>query len=724
MYWASPSAIQGHQDRHDNQALTYYVGYHVDVPDIWPEIVDRWDNHLKHALTDQSSSRPPSTLKLAISAASYATFGRAQKSQAAFDAGSTQYSKALVKTNLALSDAREACQDEVLLAVMLLSFYENAVMGTKSNSLAQDIESIGARCFAHHEGAMAMLKLRRQRDHRTSRNNELDKLVRRQLMRTWLLRSMRPPSWFLDGSQFGEHGCALALDHCMMEATKLRYQAKGVFSDGTAPAIESQSGRKEGLQSIFAKAQTLDDVLIIWANQRPVDDRYSMHPVHDDERAGTGDRIFGSMVHIYRTAGHAGMWNRYRAIRLIVNDIILRILSLTESSLGSDTESSTQAVILRIRGLADELCASIPYSLGLVEAGRVNGCDIAIIRKVPASLRLLVKASAASFLCWPLNEALMVSGVPGRHQRYIRDRMLDSPKTHFERKIIPSKPAHSSSMATTNPNPLATDDRARLKAHFDVAPTSHPDRWSKLWDAGNFLPWDRGTPNPALVDLLDQRKDLIGDCFIEDAGKRRRKRALVPGCGKGYDVLLLASYGYDAYGLEVSEKAVERCIEEKSITGDKYPVRDEAVGAGESTFLKGDFFADAWSGEFAGGGTFELIYDYTFFCALNPEMRPAWAQRTSQLLSRKPPGHLICLEFPTYKDPSTGGPPFGLTPETYLEHLSHPGKELPYDESGHVKVESSGRSDPEGLERIDHWQPERTHAIGKGTDWISVWRHR
>ncbi|KAI4094778.1 MAG: hypothetical protein LQ344_002024 [Seirophora lacunosa] len=166
-------------------------------------------------------------------------------------------------------------------------------------------------------------------------------------------------------------------------------------------------------------------------------------------------------------------------------------------------------------------------------------------------------------------------------------------------------------MTEQKPAPPPTDDRARLKAHFNVATTSHPDRWAKLWDAGNFLPWDRGTPNPALVDLLDQRKDLIGDCFVEDAGKRRRKRALVPGCGKGYDVLLLASYGYDAYGLEVSEKAVERCVEERTANGDKYPVRREDAGMGQSIFLHGDFFDGGWSKDVVDGGTFELIYDYT-----------------------------------------------------------------------------------------------------------------
>lgn len=105
-------------------------------------------------------------------------------------------------------------------------------------------------------------------------------------------------------------------------------------------------------------------------------------------------------------------------------------------------------------------------------------------------------------------------------------------------------------------------------------------------------------------------------------------------------------------------------------------------------------------------------------------MRPAWSQRMLQLLTTDPPGYLICLEFPTYKDPSIGGPPFGLTPQTYLEHLSRPGEKLPYGESGHVQEESSGSPTSDSMERLQHWQPQRTHEIGKGTDWMSIWRHR
>ncbi len=157
-----------------------------------------------------------------------------------------------------------------------------------------------------------------------------------------------------------------------------------------------------------------------------------------------------------------------------------------------------------------------------------------------------------------------------------------------------------------------TDDRAKLLAHFAGDESDHTDRWSKLWDKGDFLPFDRGLPNPALEDTLNDRHEIFGPCFRGDChGGRRRKKALVPGCGRGYDVLLLASFGYDAYGLEVSEIAVKRCIEEQKANGHEYPLREGSEGGGRISFLRGDFFGDGWVKNVEGGGIFDLIYDYT-----------------------------------------------------------------------------------------------------------------
>ena len=156
------------------------------------------------------------------------------------------------------------------------------------------------------------------------------------------------------------------------------------------------------------------------------------------------------------------------------------------------------------------------------------------------------------------------------------------------------------------------EDRARLMAHFAGDTSKHQNKWSDLWDKGDFLPWDRGMSNPALVDTLTDQRHLLGTCFVEDDfGNKRRKRALVPGCGKGYDVLLLASFGYDAFGLEVSETAVKRCHEEQKANGHKYPARHETSGAGAVKFMHGDFFGTDWMINIEGDGKVDLIYDYT-----------------------------------------------------------------------------------------------------------------
>lgn len=52
-----------------------------------------------------------------------------------------------------------------------------------------------------------------------------------------------------------------------------------------------------------------------------------------------------------------------------------------------------------------------------------------------------------------------------------------------------------------------------------------------------------------------------------------------------------------------------------------------------------------------------------------------------------------------------------------------------YDEEGYIVPDKCGEEMATGLERVEHFQPERTHAIGydeagKVTDWIGIWRHR
>jgi len=147
------------------------------------------------------------------------------------------------------------------------------------------------------------------------------------------------------------------------------------------------------------------------------------------------------------------------------------------------------------------------------------------------------------------------------------------------------------------------DARARLSSHFQGDPSAHGKKWDQLWGE-NYIPWDKGFPSPALVDLLEERKDLFSS--------KGRKKALVPGCGKGYDVLLLSAWGYDAYGLEVSAKALAAARdEEKEMDSKGFYETKDGVTKGRVTWLTGDFFKDDFLEGVEGEKFFYFIYDYT-----------------------------------------------------------------------------------------------------------------
>ena len=113
----------------------------------------------------------------------------------------------------------------------------------------------------------------------------------------------------------------------------------------------------------------------------------------------------------------------------------------------------------------------------------------------------------------------------------------------------------------------------------------------------------------ALRDVLVDRKELFPSSPSSTNGNR--KTALVPGCGRGYDVLLLTALGYDTYGLDTSDNAINEAKEVQSrVGGDEIYQAREGVEKGKVTWLIGDFFKDDFL-RAANVDGFDLIYDYT-----------------------------------------------------------------------------------------------------------------
>lgn len=221
-------------------------------------------------------------------------------------------------------------------------------------------------------------------------------------------------------------------------------------------------------------------------------------------------------------------------------------------------------------------------------------------------------------------------------------------------------------------------------------------RWEKIWSEG-CAPgqyFDKASASPTLLTLLGlplspQQRAHLEACGGGGGGggggaagpadpppppsiDAKGKRALVPGCGRGYDVVAFARAGAaESIGLELSATAAEAA--RGYIKGELASCPTAAAAA---RVVVGDFFAEG-EGEggapiTAEGASFDLGYDLTFLCALHPSMREAWADRWSRAL--RPGGRLVTACYPI--DPSrdqNSGPPWPLTPELYERLLLHGG---------------------------------------------------
>ncbi|XP_019056498.1 PREDICTED: probable thiol methyltransferase 2 [Tarenaya hassleriana] len=192
-----------------------------------------------------------------------------------------------------------------------------------------------------------------------------------------------------------------------------------------------------------------------------------------------------------------------------------------------------------------------------------------------------------------------------------------------------------------------------------------PGGWEKTWEAGN-TPWDLGEATPIVVHL-------------SETGSLPKGRALVPGCGSGYDVVAMACPDRHVVGLDLSKTSIERSKKMfSSMPNSKY-----------FSFLAEDFFT--WKPP----EQFDLIFDYTFLTAFPPEMRPSWAKRVEQLL--KPGGELITLMFPL--DDRDGGPPYSISVSDYKKILIPLGFEVASIEDNKLAVRPR-----KGVEKLGRWK--------------------
>lgn len=165
---------------------------------------------------------------------------------------------------------------------------------------------------------------------------------------------------------------------------------------------------------------------------------------------------------------------------------------------------------------------------------------------------------------------------------------------------------------------------------------SNSEYWEYRYQEGTTR-WDLGKAAPPLVNLLNSSELALKSGCVA-----------VLGCGRGYDAMLFAEYGFDALGFDFAPLAI----------ADATALAQAARSSAQ--FLQRDIFNLA--NEFPS--YFDYVVEHTCFCAIDPDKRSDYVKLVRQIL--KPQGELIGVFFTHSR---FGGPPFGITTEAIEQYF-------------------------------------------------------
>ncbi|PIF00595.1 MAG: SAM-dependent methyltransferase [Maribacter sp.] len=152
--------------------------------------------------------------------------------------------------------------------------------------------------------------------------------------------------------------------------------------------------------------------------------------------------------------------------------------------------------------------------------------------------------------------------------------------------------------------------------------------WNNRYN-DNKVGWDIGYVSPPLKAYIDQLTD-------------KETKILIPGAGNGHEAEYLFSKGFtNTHVIDIAARPLKN-------------LKERVPSFPDNQLVHTDFF------DFKPSG-FDLILEQTFFCALDPSLRKAYASKMHDLLKAK--GKLAGLLFDAPF--SSDGPPFGGNREGY-----------------------------------------------------------
>ena len=157
---------------------------------------------------------------------------------------------------------------------------------------------------------------------------------------------------------------------------------------------------------------------------------------------------------------------------------------------------------------------------------------------------------------------------------------------------------------------------------------SEPEFWNEKYISGK-TPWDLGGITPVFSHWIRNQVKKLHICVI--------------GAGNGYDAVHFAEQGHNVTAIDFSETAI-------SAVAANAKTNDVDISCFNYNFFDLPSKLDR---------SFDIVVEYTCFCAVDPEKREELCSNIYRIL--KPSGRLITLLFPLSFDNVSDKPPFEVS---------------------------------------------------------------
>lgn len=233
-----------------------------------------------------------------------------------------------------------------------------------------------------------------------------------------MLRANPVPDWLQNGEEFGEVGPALQLDQFMIRVAAFRARALAFFPQASAGLATSTPD----LDILAHTGKQLEDDLVDWAESLSGEHSHSKEPLPANPENDPNLDTHGDHRNTYTSPGHASLWVRQRALRLIINSIFIKFISVRmQTSTDHDHLLWKQNRMKgNLESISRELCADVSYFFKDPQSR--DGEALVPVLKT-AEGELAIPPNLANMLAWPLAIAVSTENVPEPQRKWLQGKL-------------------------------------------------------------------------------------------------------------------------------------------------------------------------------------------------------------------------------------------------------------------------------------------------------------